>query len=175
MTLSLSSGATLVLGGARSGKSAYAEQLVLASGLKPVYLATSRMEDEEMSERVAIHRERRGENWQTVEEPLALADALGQVSFKGNIILVDCLTLWISNLMAAGADVRRECQGLVQFIDEAQVPIVFVSNETGLGIVPENKLAREFRDLAGEVNQAIAAACQCVILVTAGLPLTLKG
>ncbi len=165
---------TLVLGGRRSGKSRFAEGLVLSSGLKPIYLATGRITDDEMRERVAVHRERRSSDWETVEEPLALADALRQTARKGRIVLVDCLTFWVTNLMMEKADVARECDGLVKQLGELTSPVVLVSNETGLGIIPDNKMAREFGDLAGTVNQNIAAYCDTVHFVAAGLPLTLK-
>lgn len=164
----------LVLGGARSGKSRYAEDRALNSGLKPFYLATGRAIDEEMSERIDIHRERRGKEWETVEEPLALADAMLQTALPGRIVLVDCLTLWVTNLMMADADVRRECESLVSSIRKLQAPVIFVSNEVGLGIVPENRMARDFRDHAGFVNQMIARHCDEVWFIAAGLPLKLK-
>ena len=135
----LLTGTTLVLGGARSGKSVHAEKLVIGSGKSPVYLATGRALDDEMLERIEKHRDRRGDKWETVEEPLALVDALRQASHKDRIILVDCLTLWITNLMMAEANVVRECAGLVDYIKQSSVPIVFVSNETGMGLVPETK------------------------------------
>lgn len=146
----------------------------MASGLTPVYLATARPEDEEMSERIAIHRDRRGKAWETVEEPLALADALRQSAHPGRAILIDCATLWITNLMSAGADVMRETDALVAALAEIPVPVVIVSNETGLGIVPDNQMAREFRDIAGNVNQRLAAVADEVYFVAAGLPLALK-
>ena len=172
--LQLQKGVTFVFGGARSGKSRFAENLIMKSGLKPVYIATGRALDEEMSERIAAHRERRGSAWETVEEPLALADALNQSNFEGRAILVDCLTLWVTNLMIAEADVARECAHLVEMLGTMSVPVVLVSSEVGLGIVPENQMAREFRDLAGEVNQRIAKAADEVYFIAAGLPLTLK-
>ncbi len=165
---------TLVFGGARSGKSRFAEKLVLDTGLIPVYLATGRAMDEEMQERIAEHQERRGENWTTIEEPLAVFDALRQESRAGRVMLVDCITLWITNLMMAEANVIRECETLCDYLRETTVPTVVVSNETGLGVVPENAMAREFNDLAGRVNQMLAEACSNVFLVAAGLPLTLK-
>ena len=170
----LLTGTTLVLGGARSGKSVHAEKLVIGSGKSPVYLATGRALDDEMLERIEKHRDRRGDKWETVEEPLALVDALRQASHKDRIILVDCLTLWITNLMMAEANVVRECAGLVDYIKQSSVPIVFVSNETGMGLVPETKMGRKFRDLQGRVNQEVAAACDQVFFVAAGLPLQLK-
>lgn len=165
---------TFVLGGARSGKSSFAEELVLKSGLKPVYIATGRAFDDEMVNRIELHQDRRGEQWQTVEEPLALVDALAQSSHSGRIILVDCLTLWITNLMMAEANVMKECEGLVKCLQETSVPIVLVSNETGLGIVPMEKMSREFCDLSGMVHQAVAEVVNNVYFVTAGLPHKLK-
>ncbi len=165
---------TFVLGGARSGKSAFAEGLVLKSGLKPVYIATGRAHDDEMVNRIETHQDRRGDVWETVEEPLALVDALRQASHLGRMILVDCLTLWITNLMMAEANSIHECAGLVQFLQESTVPIVIVSNETGMGVIPMNKMAREFNDIAGSVHQEIARVCDVAYLVTAGLPQRLK-
>lgn len=172
--IALPHGISLVLGGARSGKSAFAEKLVKGSGLKPVYVATGRALDEEMSERIAIHQDRRGKEWETVEEPLALADALRQSAVSGRAVLVDCLTLWVTNLMMAEADVMRECEELIATLPELSAPVLFVSNEVGLGIVPENAMAREFRDLAGSVNQRMAIAADKAWFVAAGLPLELK-
>ena len=165
---------TFVLGGARSGKSKFAEGLVLESGLKPVYIATGRALDDDMVSRIEVHKERRSTIWETVEEPLALVDALVQSSYPGRMILVDCLTLWITNLMMADANVIHECAGLVSFLEEVEVPVVIVSNETGLGVMPTNKMAREFNDIAGSVHQEIASVCDHAFLVTAGLPLKLK-
>jgi adenosylcobinamide kinase / adenosylcobinamide-phosphate guanylyltransferase len=170
----LRDGPSLVLGGARSGKSRFAENLILNSGRKPVYIATGRAMDEEMSERISIHRDRRGKNWETVEEPLALADALLQIAHPGRAILVDCLTLWVTNLMMAGANIDTECEGLIAALNDIHVPVVLVSNEVGLGIVPDTKMGREFRDLAGNVNQRVANASRNVWFVAAGLPLVLK-
>ncbi len=174
----LISGVTFVLGGARSGKSEFCENMLIDSGLKPVYLATARGDDEEMVERIEIHRRRRimseANVWQTVEEPLALADALKNCAFEGRAVLVDCLTLWVSNLMAVDADVEREANNLVQSLDRLAAPVIFVSNEVGMGIVPQNAMAREFRDLAGMVHQKIAAAADHVYFIAAGLPLVMK-
>ena len=174
----LGNGVSLVLGGARSGKSDFAESLVKRSGLSPVYLATARGGDDEMRERIERHIERRnlsvGSDWETVEEPLAVADALRNCAFKGRAVLVDCLTLWISNLMEAGANVERETDDLVNTLESLPAPVIFVSNEVGLSIVPDNAMAREFRDLAGMVHQKIAARANHVYFVAAGLPLVLK-
>ena len=165
---------TFIIGGARSGKSVFAESLVLKSGHKPIYLATGRASDDEMAQRIEEHQSRRGEDWHTVEEPLALVDALTQASIEKRIILVDCLTLWITNLMMAEADVAREADALVGYLAEAPVPIVIVSNEVGQGVVPENKMARAFVDLSGLVHQRVAAACKHVYFVTSGIPQKLK-
>jgi adenosylcobinamide kinase/adenosylcobinamide-phosphate guanylyltransferase len=165
---------TLVLGGARSGKSSFAEQLVEASGLERVYLATATAEDDEMRSRIAHHRERRGNGWMTVEEPLALVDALTREATRDRAVLVDCLTLWLSNLMFSGRDPDVEARRLTRFLGVARYPIIFVSNEVGLGLVPETPLGRSFRDAQGRLNQIIAAAVPDVVFIAAGLPLWLK-
>ena len=168
---------TLVLGGARSGKSAYAEGLVDAAaetGGAPVYFATAEAGDAEMTARIARHRERRGGRWRTVEAPLDLAAALTEESARAAPALVDCLTLWLANLMAAGRDPESETEALIAALDDRMAPTVLVSNEVGLGIVPDNALARAFRDAAGRLNQRIAARAKRVIFVAAGLPLALK-
>jgi adenosylcobinamide kinase / adenosylcobinamide-phosphate guanylyltransferase len=164
-------GSVLVLGGARSGKSAYAERLVLESAPSAVYLATGTAGDGEMAERIRQHRARRGAAWTTVEEPL---DLCGVLAGQARPVLVDCLTLWLSNLMHAGADIGAETDRLTALLPRLAGPVVFVSNEVGLGIVPDNALAREFRDHAGRLNQAVAAAVDAVIFLAAGLPLQLK-
>ncbi|MCP4183390.1 MAG: bifunctional adenosylcobinamide kinase/adenosylcobinamide-phosphate guanylyltransferase [Hyphomicrobiales bacterium] len=172
------SGITLVLGGARSGKSEFSENLIINSGLNPVYLATARAGDQEMRERIDIHQQRRnnsaGPDWLTVEEPLALGDALKNCAFRGRAVLVDCLTLWITNLMVAGADIEREVSNLVRNLHQLAAPVVIVSNEVGMGIVPENKMAREFIDLTGHAHQKIAEKADHVYFIAAGLPLALK-
>lgn len=169
----LSPAVTLVLGGARSGKSAYAEALV-AQAAKPLYLATAEALDAEMAERVRRHRERRGPRWATVEEPIALVPALKQHVRPDRPVVVDCLTLWLSNLMAAGRDVGVETARLVENLAAPAGPVVLVANEVGLGIVPETPLGREFRDHAGRLNQAVAAVAERVVFVVAALPLVLK-
>ena len=165
---------TLVLGGARSGKSTFAERMIAQSNLEPVYLATATAGDEEMHDRIAHHRDRRGADWTTVEEPLALVDALARLSRLGCIILVDCLTLWLSNLMLAGRDADAEAKRLARFLDGTAVPVFLVSNEVGLGLVPETRLGRDFRDAQGRLNQLIASVVPNVVFVAAGLPLWLK-
>ncbi len=165
---------TLVLGGARSGKSAFAEKLIADSGLARIYLATATAGDDEMKARIARHRAHRGEGWTTIEEPLALTETLSREAAKGRAVLVDCLTLWLSNLMFAQRDPEIEARRLTQFLGAAKCPIVFVSNEVGLGLVPETPLGRAFRDAQGRLNQIVAAAVPQVAFVAAGLPLWLK-
>jgi len=164
----------LVLGGARSGKSAYAERVVLASSPNALYLATGTAGDVEMAERIRQHRARRGDAWSTIEEPLDLCDALAETARPERPILVDCLTLWLSNLMHAGAEIAAETDRLAALVPSLAGPVVFVANEVGLGIVPDNALARDFRDHAGRLNQAVAAAVDAVVFLAAGLPLQLK-
>jgi adenosylcobinamide kinase/adenosylcobinamide-phosphate guanylyltransferase len=164
----------LVIGGQRSGKSRYAEGLVVASGLAPVYVATAAAGDGEMATRIAMHRARRGANWRTVEEPLDLAAALLRESGPGFHVLADCLTVWLSNVMGAERDVAAETDGLVAALARVTGPVVLVSNEVGLGIVPDNALARRFADELGILNQRLAEAVDRVVLVAAGLPLVLK-
>ena len=165
---------TLVLGGARSGKSRYAESLIDRHPGRRVYLATAEVLDEEMAQRVEAHRARRDEDWKTVEEPLALAAALKAETEQGAAVLVDCLTLWLGNLLGEARAVEAEIDGLITAIGQFGGPVVFVSNEVGLGIVPDNALARQFRDLAGILHQRLAEKADRVVFVTAGLPLTLK-
>ena len=167
-------GTTLILGGARSGKSAYAEQLALASGLHRVYIATAQPHDDEMTKRIAIHQHRRGEQWTTIEQPLALCDALKDAAKTTNIILVDCLTLWLSNLMMADRDIEEETMNLTTLMPTLTAPVIFVSNEVGMGLVPETALGREFRDHQGRLNQAVAKAADTVSFIAAGYPIVLK-
>ena len=169
------SGTTLVLGGARSGKSAFAEQLIGESGLDQVYIATGRAFDVEMENRVAEHQRRRGSAWKTHEEPLELAEALGAHAKEGRAVLIDCLTLWVTNLMMEERDVESEAERLADCLPGLAGAVVLVSNEVGLGIVPENKMARAFRDHAGRLHQMIAAQANEVYLIAAGLPLRMKG
>lgn len=171
----MSAAVTLVLGGARSGKSAHAEALILASGLAPVYIATAHAGDQEMRDRILAHQDRRGAAWTTIEEPLDLAAALTRQAAPGNAILVDCLTLWLSNLYGQERDAGAETERLLAALAAAAGPVVLVSNEVGLGIVPDNALARAFADAAGLLNQRIAHHADRVIFVAAGLPVVLKG
>ena len=165
---------TLVLGGARSGKSAFAEKMIGDSGLTPIYLATATGDDDEMRNRIVHHRMQRGDGWITVEEPLALVDALTREATHGRAVLVDCLTLWLSNLMFAERDPDVEARRLTRFLGVAKYPVVLVSNEVGLGLVPETPLGRNFRDAQGRLNQIVAANVPNVVFIAAGLPLWLK-
>lgn len=164
----------LVLGAARSGKSRFAETLARQSGLLKIYLATARVLDDEMADRVTRHKLDRGVGWFTVEEPIALAEALASRAAPDRIILVDCLTLWLTNLMLEDEDIDAHVAALAAILTTATGPIVLVSNEVGAGIVPDNALARRFRDLQGQLNQEMAALASHVSLVVAGIPLAVK-
>ena len=180
---------TLVFGGARSGKSVYAERIARESGKEVVYIATSRAGDGEMATRIAHHRKRRPPDWQTVEEELALAQVLRDWCAPQRLMLVDCLTLWLSNLMFCdGRDYpevgaidlpacfHQERTALLDLLDESPAgDVVLVSNEVGMGIVPWGAISRSFADEAGRLNQAVAARADRAVLVAAGLPLVLKG
>jgi adenosylcobinamide kinase/adenosylcobinamide-phosphate guanylyltransferase len=170
----MTEGIVLVLGGARSGKSAYAEKLVTESGLAATYIATAEPGDEEMQARIAEHRARRGAAWRTVEAPLDLEAALSEAARAGRAVLVDCLTLWISNLMLKGEDIEARGKLLADVTRKASGLRVIVSNEVGLGIVPDNALGRRFRDAQGRLNQKMAAIADSVVFMAAGLPLVLK-
>jgi len=165
---------SLILGGARSGKSRYAEAMIEAAASEALYLATAEPLDDEMAARIAAHRARRGPRWTTREEPLGLAAALAAGARPGRPVLVDCLTLWLANLMDARRDIEAEIDALVAALPLLAGPAVLVANEVGLGIVPENDLARAFRDHAGRLNQSVAACADRVVFVAAGLPLVLK-
>ncbi len=164
----------LVVGGQRSGKSRYAERLVATSGHAPVYLAIAAAGDGEMAERIAAHRGRRAEEWRTVEEPLDIATALARESRPATAVLVECLTLWLSNLIGAGRDIDAATDKLVDALERVAGPVVLVSNEVGSGIMPDNALARRYADALGSLNQRIAAVADTVVLVAAGQPLILK-
>ena len=165
---------TLVLGGARSGKSRYAEQLVMASPAPWIYVATAEPFDDEMRARIAEHRGRRGQDWQTVDAPTDLAGAIEDAA-KDRIVLVDCLTLWINNLMFRKINIDTAIENLEAALAAREAPTVLVSNEVGFGIVPDNAEARRFRDLQGQLNQRIAAMAGQVVLMVAGLPMLVKG
>lgn len=166
---------TFVIGGARSGKSRHAEALVRATGPSPwTYIATAQAFDTEMAERIAHHRADRGPGWITLEAPHDLLGALAQAEETGRAVLVDCLTLWLTNRLLADADLAAESAALVDRLARLTVPAVVVSNEVGLGIVPDNALARAFRDAAGRLHQAVAARATHVVLMVAGIPLAVK-
>jgi adenosyl cobinamide kinase/adenosyl cobinamide phosphate guanylyltransferase len=164
---------TLVLGGARSGKSRYAESLIAKLPPPWFYIATAEALDPEMAERIAGHRARRGSQWRTLEAPRDLAAALE--SSGATPVLVDCLTLWLSNLMLAEADLEVEIARLERVLETTAAPVVLVANEIGFGIVPDNALGRRFRDWQGLLNQRMAARADRVVLMVAGLPLAVKG
>jgi len=168
---------TLILGGARSGKSALAERLAKASGHEVVYIATAQARDDEMAARIAHHRSGRPASWHSVEEPLALAAALKAHARPGRCVLVDCLTLWLSNLLGDEDTTRfeRERDALLDVMPSLTGQVLLVSNEVGLGVVPLGELSRRFVDEAGRLHQALATQCETVLFVAAGLPLALKG
>ena len=167
----------LILGGARSGKSRLAEKLAGESGLAVTYIATSQALDGEMSARIALHRARRPAHWTLVEEPLALARVLGEQAGEGRCLLVDCLTLWLSNLLILDDPARLEAEreALLECLAGLPGRIILVSNETGLGVVPLGELTRRYVDAAGWLHQALAERCERVLFTVAGLPLVLKG
>jgi adenosylcobinamide kinase / adenosylcobinamide-phosphate guanylyltransferase len=162
---------TLVLGGMRSGKSLYAEELIETCG-KGLYLATAEARDEEMKQRIKRHKERRGKAWQTIEEPLDIVAVIQENTSRP--ILVDCLSLWVANLMEAGRDIEAETNALVRTLDSYKGHVVLVSNEVGLGGVSENALARAFCDQSGLLNQKVAAVADRVVFLAAGLPMVMK-
>lgn len=167
----------LILGGARSGKSRLALRLAEEQVPPRLFLATAEPGDAEMAARIAQHRQERSDGWDTWEVPLELANAIVEAQERYRIILVDCLTLWVSNLLMvepSDADLEEACQGLLQAVHRSRTPLIFVSNEVGWGIVPDNPLARRFRDVAGKLNQSLAAGADLVLATLAGLPLVLK-
>ena len=165
---------TLVLGGARSGKSRHAEQMIERSAARGTYCATAEAGDAEMATRIAAHQARRGRFWRTVEEPLALGPVITAEPQPDRPLLIDCLTLWLSNVMLAGRSVDEERGALCLALRLAAGPVVLVANEVGMGLVPETPLGRRFRDAAGWLNQEVAALADRVVFVAAGLPLVLK-
>ncbi|GAA2874641.1 adenosylcobinamide kinase/adenosylcobinamide-phosphate guanylyltransferase [Aminobacter niigataensis] len=164
---------TFLLGGARSGKSAHAERLITQFPAPWTYIATAQAYDDEMRERISIHRGRRGDGWLTLDAPLDLVGALGSV-LDGTPVLVDCLTLWLTNHMLADHDVEAESARLADVLSRPRGPWFVVSNEVGLGIVPDNALARRFRDDTGRLNQKVAAAADEVLFMVSGLPMKVK-
>ncbi|MEO3416840.1 bifunctional adenosylcobinamide kinase/adenosylcobinamide-phosphate guanylyltransferase [Roseovarius sp. CAU 1744] len=165
---------TLVLGGASSGKSAFAEGLAKASGLQLTYLATAQVLDDEMRKKVSKHRKMRGEGWKTIEAPLDPAPALSGAADR-DVVLFDCATMWLSNHMLAENDLGAAEAALMAALDGAKAPVIVVSNEVGLSVVPENRLARRFQNAQGALNQRLAGRADLVVNVIAGLPQLLKG
>jgi adenosylcobinamide kinase / adenosylcobinamide-phosphate guanylyltransferase len=166
---------TLILGGARSGKSRFAERLVEEAAGSGTYCATAEAGDAEMAARIAEHRARRSSFWRTIEVPLDLTAAIDTHAEPDRPMLIDCLTLWLTNLLAADRIVAHEREALCGALRDMAGPVVLVANEVGLGLVPETPLGRRFRDEAGRLNQAVAAIAGRVVFVAAGLPLVLKG
>lgn len=167
----------LILGGMRSGKSRLAEQHAQDTGLPVTYLATATAQDDEMRQRIAHHQSQRPDHWQLVEEPVALAAALQRHAAEAHCLLVDCLTLWLTNLLCLDdeARLRQEIDALLEVLPTLPGTIILVSNETGMGVVPLGELTRRYCDEAGRLHQAVAARCDKVILTVAGLPLVVKG
>ena len=171
-----------ITGGARSGKSKLAEQIALEYGAPLCYIATAQALDEEMDQRIIKHQQRRGEAWRTIEEPLNLALALKNCDASCKAVLIDCITLWLTNLIfkyehqgdAMEELVMKDVHHLASILSSMTIPVIIVSNEVGLGIVPEHKLGRIFRDISGQTNQALAAAADDVYTVISGIPLKLK-
>lgn len=164
---------TFLLGGARSGKSVHAERLIMELPEPWRYIATAQAFDDEMRERIARHQSRRDTRWTTVNAPFDLANAIAETTV-GETLLVDCLTLWLTNIMLAGRDVAAESMHLADLLSKPRGPWFVVSNDVGLGIVPDNALARRFRDDAGRLNQMVAAAADSVLFMVAGLPIKVK-
>ncbi|HWG04891.1 MAG TPA: bifunctional adenosylcobinamide kinase/adenosylcobinamide-phosphate guanylyltransferase [Beijerinckiaceae bacterium] len=166
--------AVLVLGGARSGKSRYARALAEASGRTPIFIATATPGDAEMAERIARHKAERAARWRLVEEQLALVETLLRETASDRIVLVDCVSFWLANLMFEGRDLAAETERLAVAVEGLVGPAIFVANEVGFGIVPQTAMGRSFRDAQGWLNQRLAQACRHVVLIAAGLPLVLK-
>lgn len=164
----------LILGGARSGKSSYAQNIAENVCSDRIFVATAEAFDDEMRDRIARHQFDRDESWKTIEAPLELADAVMEHSAKEVVCLVDCLTLWLSNIMLAERDVEMETDRLLSSLRDAEGTIILVSNEVGMGLVPETPIGRAFRDAQGRLNQKVAALCDQVEFIAAGLPITLK-
>jgi adenosylcobinamide kinase/adenosylcobinamide-phosphate guanylyltransferase len=167
----------LILGGTRSGKSQLAEQHAYSSGLNVFYIATATSSDADMAQRIKLHRQRRPRSWETIEEPLMLVPILKQISAPDHCIIVDCLTLWITNMLINDDDLlmQQECDALGEQIKQLPGSIIMVSNENSLGVLPADNISRQFCDVAGSLHQKLAHACDRVILVIAGLPQVLKG
>jgi len=171
---------TFIIGGARSGKSAFALKEASKTDGRKAFIATAQAFDEEMKERISKHQEERGPGWDTYEEPVKIADTLSNLGSNYNVVLLDCLTLWLSNLMLNNVVIDKEIDALINILRKERtyrdttLQLVLVSNEVGMGIVPENKLARQFRDLAGMLNQKVAEIADDIYMVTAGIPVKIK-
>ncbi|MCL4109792.1 UNVERIFIED_CONTAM: hypothetical protein GTU68_018519 [Idotea baltica] len=165
---------SLILGGANSGKSIFAEKLVLSAKISPTYLATAQAWDDEMRQKINAHQEQRGPNWRTIEAPLDVSAPLKSLTSR-DVGLLDCVTLWLSNHLLADHDVERESHMLCASLADTQAPVVIVSNEVGHGVVPDHALGRQFRAAQGRLNQKLAAQADLVVMITAGLPQVLKG
>jgi adenosylcobinamide kinase / adenosylcobinamide-phosphate guanylyltransferase len=167
---------TLILGGVRSGKSRHAEELAAATGAAVTVIATARALDEEMAQRIAAHRRHRPPHWTVIEEPLALGDALRRADGAGRVLIVDCLTLWLTQLLELPeAELAAQTGALLEALDTLQADVLLIGNETSLGIMPLGELTRRYGDLAGRLHQELARHSDRVILMVAGLPLVLKG
>lgn len=168
---------TLILGGVRSGKSRHAEQLASGHGGSVAVIVTATAGDEEMAARIAAHRARRPANWHVVEEPIAVAAALLELARPDSTVIVDCLTLWLTNILTHpdASLLRRESEALLEAVRSVQGPVILVSNEVGSGVVPVSELARRFTDATGTLHQRLGEACERVVWMVAGLPLTIKG
>jgi len=164
----------LVVGGQRSGKSRFAESMVAGFGGQAVYVATAEIRDGEMESRIAMHRDRRGGEWATIEEPLDISSAISRATAQGEAVLVDCLTVWLANLIEAGRNIAEETDTFLQTLSATVCPVVLVSNEVGAGIVPANALARHYADALGTLNQQVADQVGRVVLMAAGQPLLIK-
>ena len=167
---------TLILGGTRSGKSAYGEMLALKNFSSPIYIFTAQAWDDEMKSRIKTHKKRRdGKNWIDIEAPIELGTAIKNTATSNNCILVDCLTLWLTNILLAEQDIDDAINELLQTIKACPGEIILISSEVGLGIVPDNSMARLFRDLSGKLHQKLAMEAENVLLMVAGIPMVVKG
>ncbi len=165
----------LILGGARSGKSALAERLACATNLEVIYIATATANDKEMQQRIDRHQQQRPSHWTTIESPYELTETLKQQATSQRCLLVDCLTLWLSNLLCEARDTEAAREALLKTLTELPGEIIFVSNEVGLGIIPMGSLSRRFVDESGRLHQSLAQQCDRVVFTAAGLPLIMKG